>query len=520
MLFLLKPEEVKRREKELKKNALVIIMIGIFLLLSGIYAFVITPPTLSEAPDESGHFSYIHYLQIENKLPVLNETSFFVGDEAFDYQSRNGAELAEYQARDIDDTMMDVGVNWIVQHPPFYYAVMALVLKAVRLFSDNLVTAVYAIRAATMLLGALLLFYCAKLLDLLKAEKPFKLVFLCFLVFSPMLQFYFSVISNDSMLILVSTISLYYLIKYQKTGRLIDMALFTLFTCLVVLTKYTGCLIVIPYGLYFVYAFIKAKPDKHAWLNLAVSAGIAAVLLVPHLARNVHLYHTLLPTRNPIYQESFDYSLISFIKMGYIAEVYKHICYFVGWYHFVGAWKLVRFVYMLVFGAGVLALSIWQNKKSGLRFNAAVLVLLGLMACAMFAADLYYAQKTTVLFSFGGIIVLTALLYRFYTETTLAFKKTDTEKGDIIMLSIASILIVFFGLAVTHYHLFNRSGLLIATHGRYYYCLVFPFTYLVTRSYHMLFGGRKWMNAALAGLLAAYIFADFYIMGYTASVWY
>ncbi|MEX1307797.1 MAG: DUF2142 domain-containing protein [Eubacteriales bacterium] len=501
----------------MKKNVLIIITIAIFLLLSGVYAFYITPPTLSEGPDESGHFSYIHHLQVENKLPVLNETFFYVGDEAYDAQ---GGDLSEYKAREIDDTMMDKGVNWIVQHPPFYYMVMALVLKVVRLFSDNLVIAIYAIRLATMMLGALLLVFCNKFLDLLKAEKPFKIVFLGLLAFSPMLQFYFSVISNDSMLILVTTISLYYLIKYQKTNRLLDMALFTIFTSLIVLTKYTGCLIVIPYGLYFIYVFFKAKPKKRAWLNLLVCAMIAGVLIAPHLVRNYHLYQKFLPTRNPIYQESFDYDFFSFIKIGYIAELFKHLSYFVGWYHFVGAWKLVRLLYMLIFGAGVLMVSFWQNRQVRLRFNTLVLILLGGMAALMFAADFYYAEKSTALFSYGAIIILAALLYRFYTETMHTVIKTDTEKGDMMMLFIASILVVFIGLMYTHYNLFNRSGLLIATHGRYYYGLVFPFTYLVVRSYMPLLGSKKWAKVAIACILAVYIFADIYIMTYTASIWH
>ena len=501
----------------MKKNAVIIIFVVIFLILSGIYAFYITPPTLSEAPDESGHFSYIHYLQAENKLPVLNETSFYHGDTAYDALT---GDVDEYKTRDIDDTMSEKGVNWIVQHPPFYYLVMALVLKVVRLFSDNLVTAIYAIRAATMLLGALLLFFCNKLLDLLKAEKPFKFVFLSLLVFSPALQFYYSVISNDSMLILVSTISLYYLVKYQKTHRFLDMALFAVFTSLIVLTKYTGCLIVIPYGLYFVYVFIKSKPKKRAWMNLAGSAVLALALLVPHLARNYQLYQTFLPTRNPIYLENYDYNFLSFIKIGYVAELYKHISYFVGWYHFVGAWKLVRFLYMLIFGAGVLVLSFWQSRQERLRFDKLVIILLSIIAVFMFAADFYYADKSTVLFSYGAIIVMTALLYRFYIETAHALMRKDTEQGGIIMLFVASILVVFFGLMYTHYNLFNRSGLLIATHGRYYYSLVFPFTYLVVCSYRPLFIAKRWAKVLGVCLLTVYIFSDIYVMSYTAGAWH
>ena len=501
----------------MKKNALIIIIIAIFVMLGGIYAFYITPPTLSEAPDETGHFSYIHYLQVENKLPVLNVTSFYESDQAFDYETQD---FSEFKNKNIGDTLMDTGVNWIVQHPPFYYLVMALVLKVARLFSDNLVFCIYAVRAGTLMLGVLLLVFSNKLLNLLGAEKRFKLFFLSLLAFSPMLQYYFSVISNDSMLILVSTISLFYLVKYQKTNQFLDMALFAVFTSLIILTKYTGCLIVIPYGLYFIYVFIKAKPNKKAWLNLGVSALIALVLLVPHLTRNYQLYQTFLPTRNPIYQESFDYDFLSFIKIGYIAELYKHISYFVGWYHFVGAWKLVRFIYMLIFGAGVLAVSIWQNRQKRLKQNTIVLLVLGIAATLMFLLDAYYANKSTEPFSYGAIIIIAAMLYRFYTEGMHAALKAKTDKGDIILLFIGSVLVVFLGLMYTHYNLFNRSGLLIATHGRYYYSLVFPFTYLIARSYRPIFSDKKWAKAVLAAILVLYVFSDIYIMVYTTQIWH
>jgi hypothetical protein len=501
--------------KLLKKHWLIIVFSIIFLLKGIAYAVIITPPSLYEAPDEVGHFSYIHYIQDEKKLPVLNVTSFYRNENTMAGEYTKG--IKDYSSHKISDEIMEKGCNWIIQHPPAYYALMAPILQIGRVFTDKLVYLVYLLRIATVLLGVLFLIYSYKLLKLLKRNKFFIGIFLTIAVFSPMIQYYYSVISNDSLVILLSVMSLFYLIKYQKYSNKVDMILFVVFANLILLTKYTGALILVPYALFFIYLLIKKFAPKKVILSLLICIWITLVIIGPFFARNIILYDKLLPTKNQIYSTDFDYGFFAFLAEGYINEIYKHLCCFVGWLNFVGTDIYVRYFYSALIGVGTFIFSFLKAKENNLNINKKRYIIIASFIIIISAADAVWGMSGRNNLGLYVIIALVGIIYSCYH--LLANAKLNKEHDVMLIFFMITIFVVVLGLMYTHFNVFNRNGILIATHGRYYLILSFPFIYIIAHIYDNFLYDKSYYKyiACAIGLLC---FAnEMHIINYLMRIW-
>ena len=65
-----------------KEHFILFIAILIFVVKGVYYSVFLVPATLGEAPDEVGHFSYVHYLVDQKKLPVLYETRLYLNEQS------------------------------------------------------------------------------------------------------------------------------------------------------------------------------------------------------------------------------------------------------------------------------------------------------------------------------------------------------------------------------------------------------------------------------------------------------
>jgi len=94
-----------------------------------------------EIADESGHFSYIQDIASGKGIPVLHEsliTPFFLKDLGLGYYPES---------------------NWIAQHPPLYYLVMAPVYWLANKFGSTPVVPFYVCRFFSGLFGAIVLLF-------------------------------------------------------------------------------------------------------------------------------------------------------------------------------------------------------------------------------------------------------------------------------------------------------------------------------------------------------------------------
>lgn len=217
---------------------------AIFFIKGIFYSAYVTPITLGVAPDDVGHFSYIQYIYSERRLPVLYETK--LENTSLDIfstyiQKRNViTKDIVIENENFNDKNDD---NWIVQHPPLYYLIMTPIYAICKLFNNSVAVLILALRIATLFFGVATLFIISKILDILKSKYVVRYCIYTTFVFSAPLQFYFTNITNDSLLIFLCTLALYFLLKYTTTKSTKNYYFFVACCGFVVITKYTGALV-------------------------------------------------------------------------------------------------------------------------------------------------------------------------------------------------------------------------------------------------------------------------------------
>ena len=316
----------------IKKNIVLFLFMSIFLIKGIFYAVYITPPVVGTAPDDIGHLSYIQYIASEKKLPVLYKTS--LEKVTFDlwnsYMPNKSIDVDRFiiTGEKFDEKYDD---NWIAQHPPLYYLWMTPIYLIAKLITNKLYILIIILRLATIPFGIASIFVMSKVMDILKTKSIVRYCILISFVFSAPMQFYFSNVTNDSLLIFLCILSLYYLLKYTTGKDTKHFYLFVVCCALTVMTKYTGALVLTGYILYFLYKSIKEDGIKKT-ANLCIQGGIlGGIIVAPVFLRNYILYGNPVKTFNNntlLYEITF----FQFIKdKGYFNELYSHLVTLIGW---------------------------------------------------------------------------------------------------------------------------------------------------------------------------------------------
>ena len=253
----------------LGKDKLIMLLLTIFICKGIFYAFVLIPPTISASPDDVGHLSYIQYLVTEKKLPVLNETGFEKQAGEKYSQTKIGQDELGIDSWIQDDEYnynIENGRNWIIQHPPLYYTIGAAVYSFFSIFTSNTSLLILVIRCLSIIAGAITLVYMNKTLNLLSVSKIVKYIACVLAVFSPSVQYHFSTISNDSLVICASAVALYHLINFIKNDKMKSYYIMVIFCAAIIWTKYTGGLIVLAYAIVFLHHVLTTKKMKQSML--------------------------------------------------------------------------------------------------------------------------------------------------------------------------------------------------------------------------------------------------------------
>lgn len=486
-----------------QKNFLLILFICIFFIKGLIYAVYITPPAMGTAPDDVGHLSYIQYIASEKKLPVLHITSL----ENITTQSWNLYQNRQYQDYihlEIRDEAFDKsnGKNWIAQHPPLYYLLMVPIYAFAKLFTNQLALLIIVLRISTLLFGVASVYVINRILDILEADSIVRNCILISFVFFTPIQYYFSNITNDSLLIFLCLLTLFFLLQYIYQKKQKSFYLFVIGCTLVFLTKYTGALVLIGYLLFLLYKSYKEYGIKYTTLLFCKGSIIGLALISPLLIRNYTLYHAFFPVYD-INTRLYNYNIYQFIAGGYINELYRHLITLIGWTTMIAAPRFICvLVAMLVTSVAYLyCLDIKKNKS----LIATVLLCFSFIFVAHYFLTIDWSASLAIT---SGAVILVCI---FYKDSRLQHEK------EIDVFFVTTIIIVFIVFAVQHYIIFCHRGHTGAMHGRYYYIAIFPMLYLIyNRLSHVHWKLKKYIPAVLMLIIMS---CELYMMKQCVILW-
>ena len=450
----------------IKKNIVLFLFMSIFLIKGIFYAVYITPPVVGTAPDDTGHLSYIQYIASEKKLPVLYKTS--LEKVTFDlwnsYMPNKSIDVDRFiiTGEKFDEKYDD---NWIAQHPPLYYLWMTPIYLIAKLITNKLYILIIILRLATIPFGIASIFVMSKVMDILKTKSIVRYCILISFVFSAPMQFYFSNVTNDSLLIFLCILSLYYLLKYTTGKDTKHFYLFVVCCALTVMTKYTGALVLIGYILYFLFKSIREDGIKKT-ARLCVQGGIiGGIIVAPVFLRNYILYGNPVKTFNNntlLYEITF----FQFIKdKGYFNELYSHLVTLIGCKYLITSTNLTKSLNAIIL-SGLSCFCLYKDNRKG---RALFILFTG--EISIFVLHHILNLELSV-----SVALISFLIISYYM---LTLKELTLFKKEINGLFIFTIITMFLIYMSQHYKICLHRGRTGAMHGRYYYIAVFPFLYLI-----------------------------------------
>lgn len=454
---LTKAKEIPIKDKT---KLLTYVLMMIFFIKGIIYAIYIVPPMMGVAPDDIGHFSYVQYLAIEKKLPVLQETTI----EEIPLLSTIESTKGFFSDLKINDHFHSTyKKNWIVQHPPLYYLLMVPFYQTATYFTKSLAKILIILRIVTVLFGVFTIFIVFKILNDLKTNFYVNSCILFSFVFSPTIQYYFSNITNDSLLIFLCILALFFLIHFFTSQNKIFFFFFVISSACIILTKYTGGLILIGYILLFLMWEIKNQGINKA-ISLSIQGLLLGILIIsPYFYHNFRLYNNIFwPERTISSSAKNNLSFTKFfIEFKYLDSIYQNICLLIGSRNSIGA-----NYFIMLYNAIIIAFSgLLYQKEVSSKFFKFLIISLSILFFVLAFTLLNLNLSTSIVISSTLLIGFSILIIN--------------DNNKIVNLGLYfSILIVFLIFLYEHYNIFLDYGYLKAIHGRYYYIVFFPASYL------------------------------------------
>lgn len=453
------------KEKEIfikdKTKVLTYILMMIFFIKGIVYATYIVPPMMGMAPDDIGHFSYIQYLALERKLPVLNETTM----EEIPLLSFTESKKGIFSDQKLNDYFHSTNKNnWIIQHPPLYYLLLTPFYLITTYFTKKLAKTLVILRIITVLFGVLTIYIIFKILQDLKTNFYVNSCILFSFVFSPAIQYYFSNVTNDSLLIFLCTLALFFLIHFFTTKNKKFFFFFVISSACIILTKYTGGLILIGYILLFLVWQIKNQGLKETLFLSVQGLIIGIVIIAPYFYHNFLLYGNIFWPENvisPPPKSGLSFTKF-FIESKYFDKIYQNICILIGWTNNIGANYFV-----MLYNAIIIAFSgcLFQKEITN-KFYKLLIISISTLSFILSYTFLDLNLSTSIVIG-ASLSIGLSLLYQ-----------NDINKIINFGLYI-SILIVFLIYLYQHFNIYLDYGYLKALNGRYYYIIFFPVTYLI-----------------------------------------
>ena len=267
-------------------------IMGVFFLKTFFLAFWLIP--LWDIQDEPGHYSYISDIANGKGLPVMGKAYF---DEGVREHWLKGTWKDHYS------------LNWIVQHPPFYYAINSLILSAATIVTADPESLFRITRFLSVISGTLALFVFYQFFFLVSRDRKFSLFSVAAISFIPMFGNQSSGTTHDALLTLLCGLSVLYWAKFVETGKMKYSLLMASFLSLSAFTKSTSLLLFLPMiGVCFFY--IKEDIFYKRLFKFGIIAFIAILLPGIWMLRSYMQYGVMLSTWHNVMQHFAEADLL------------------------------------------------------------------------------------------------------------------------------------------------------------------------------------------------------------------
>ncbi|QCB46321.1 DUF2142 domain-containing protein [Hydrogenophaga sp. PAMC20947] len=236
---------------------------GIFVTLQG------------DIPDESGHYAYVIDITKGRPLPVLGQT-----DKGRGVISNNL--WRDWGLPDGDR------YNYIVQHPPLYYAVAAIPYSIAKHFTNNKVRLAQATRVVSAICLGLLIFVCFRILTAVGVEERLAIAVASWFGFIPTVTHLASGITNDIFLTLMCALASLQLVRYLASHRLANAYGCAFWLACVGATKMTGWVLIA--GILGILIFELRRTGWKWLLHAAILSLISCSTALWWMRRNIFFF--------------------------------------------------------------------------------------------------------------------------------------------------------------------------------------------------------------------------------------
>jgi hypothetical protein len=471
-------------QKKARKISIIGLIIIVFIAKELAWVWLVQP---FKGPDELAHYRYVQTLFHEQQLPVLGKTLYREGNKNRVEYTRDGKRFGI-----TTDSITIEGplepepgylVNWIAQHPPFYYLILMPVYGLLQ--NQNSVLIITIMRMVSVLMAAATLYFIFKTMQkLLPENRILQTAVTCAVAFMPTFSFISAMVNNDNLINLLSAILIYLLVEKSvsqdagtkwsvKTG--IVLALFAM-------TKMTAL------PLFFVVLTIRiidlfkakgsSKRKSVIYSTLIIFAIPLAVAGWWYL-RNYMMFGTFFATLKDAV--NIDRKMITFFPklLKYFPEINPAATMKIG---------LVDFFITKNFFVEYFR-NIWGSATS----------LIKLMTSWQFIG--------IVIFTILGVAGQIKNLYKNRITKGGLLKRLRDFLASGQGILFLTFVILLTSLAWKMYEMSSLRGYMSAMHGRYFLAAAPALMYMLLRGWEYL-AGKKWAGKATAVLIALFVLND------------
>ena len=258
--------------------------LALLIAIQAIFFSIFVTP-LADIPDESGHFAYVTDISKGRPLPVLgnveNNRGIISNNLWKNWGNDNGRR-----------------VNYIIQHPPLYYAVAAIPYSIATQLTDNKFIHAHAARLISAFSLGLLVLVIFKGLRHLQVDSSLALMVSAWFSMIPMVMHLASGITNDIFLTLMCALSTLYLIKFLTTEQLKYAYICAFWLACAAATKMTAWVLIAGFVAIIVFE-LKVKPKK--WIMHSFLIGLISTIPALWWMRRNYFFF-----KNPFYVYGSD----------------------------------------------------------------------------------------------------------------------------------------------------------------------------------------------------------------------
>lgn len=222
----------------MKSWRLPLLIAALIAMKSVFLAFFVIPP--ADIPDESGHYAYVKDIASGNLFPLLGRST--IPNDLWMDAPQNKAESPALPRN-----------NYIVQHPPLYYAVAAIPYALAKAATDDRwyhIRFTRLISALSLGLAVMVLFRTFQDLGLQNNQS---ILLASSVAFIPTLSNLSAGITNDIFLLLLSALATRYLVRFVLHRRLAEAYFAALWLTMAGATKMTAWIMIAGYVAIMLY---------------------------------------------------------------------------------------------------------------------------------------------------------------------------------------------------------------------------------------------------------------------------